>query len=431
MLVPSAFHREWITKYYRKILEKSVAEILGEPRVIRLEITSTATAANGTVAKTPPRGVNGKTTTGAVPTISRRPAVLKPPSLPEALPGADQAQTLTFIDGYDFEHFVGGPHNQLALAAARSLLENPQPDFSGMLVLGGVGLGKTHLLQATCRERKLLHPSENIAYIRGETFLNDFVAAVAKGETAVFRQRYRNLDFVCFDDLQVLRGKSQSQQEFLHTLTAWFDRGARVILAASCPTGGNLDLDPLLLSQLSSAFRVSLQTPERDTRRLIAMSKAQERGESLPEPIADFLADLPITSVRELEGAVTSLIASSRLTGLELNLRTARAVLQEEFLLVRPSCSPDRILRAICEHFEFKPLDLSSRRRPQALSFARQVAMYLLRQRTELSLSEIGALLGGRDHTTVLHGVRKIETEATEDSRVREHLSRIRTLLDS
>jgi chromosomal replication initiator protein len=341
---------------------------------------------------------------------------------------------LPLTEGYDFTRFVVGPSNQLAAAAAQSLATAPRAalDFNTLFVVGATGTGKTHLLQAAARAAAEKSDVRQVAYVRGENFLNEFVTACAQSAEAThrFRERWRNLDVVCFDDLQLLAGKCGTQQELVHTLNAWGDRGARLLFAAACAPGEQLALDPALQARLAGAYRLSLRSPDRDTRRALLAAKGRQRGEELPADVLDFLADLPTSNVRELEGALTGVLAGSKLTGTPITLRSARTALEEDALMQRPASSPDRILKAVCNHFEVTMADICSPRRPQALSFSRQAAMYLLRERTELSLSEIGALLGGRDHTTILHGIRKIEEADGSDSRVRDHLTRLRSLLE-
>lgn len=427
--VPSKFHRDWITTYYKDMLDASVAEVLKQSPAIHLEIA------------TPVLGAHPVSRDGGEAT--RDAERVKNPLGRRALDteeGAEECRLAAFstrlIEEMDFDHFVTGESNRLGQAAGLALARSnhreasTEAHFRTLLLLGAVGTGKTHLLQAICREALEHHGPEQVAYIRGESFLNDFVQALSASDMTSFRQRYRSLDFVCFDDLQVLSGKSQSQQELLHTLTAWLDRGARVVFAAACSPGGGLDLDPQLSSQLSSAFRVTLQMPGASHRRLLVQAIAQRRSIDLPEDVLDFLADLPLGSIRELEGSVTSLIAACRLTGVALSLESAQRILHVEALGYHRATSPEKILRTVCEHFEVKHSDIVSRRRPQALSFARHVVMFFLRELTELSLSEIGFMLGGRDHTTVLHGIRKIERDSKDDGRLRDHLSRIRVSLE-
>lgn len=445
LTVPSKFHRDWIATYYRDVVEGAVATVAGASRQLQLNVAHRA----GTEAARSP----------AAAAVLSAPPLRGPPlpapgapgaAFPGGLPGGAQASVvrtcadLPLTEGYDFDRFVVGASNQLAAAAGQSLAAHAVADFSILLVLGGTGVGKTHLLQAIARvaaeERgadrgagPARHESpRQVAYLRGESFINEFVTACATGAEATsrFRERWRYLDFVCFDDLQLLAGKAGTQNELLHTLSAWCDRGTRVVFAATCPSGESLPLDPALLARLTGAYRVGLRAPDRDTRRALVLSKAAGRGDVVPDDVVEFLADLPTSNVRELEGALTSVIAGAKLTDTALTLRTARASLNDDALLQRPASSPDRILKAVCQHFAVVVADLSSPRRPQALSFARQAAMFLLRERTELSLSEIGAVLGGRDHTTILHGVRKIEEAESRDNRVRDHLTRLRQLLD-
>ncbi|MSR47308.1 MAG: hypothetical protein EXS13_09625 [Planctomycetes bacterium] len=432
--VPSKFHRDWIVTYYREVVEESVAAVLGGARELHLEIGGRdgADAASH-------RGATAATAT-PVPPVAVRAAKAEParPTLVAShkFGGVRTCGDLPLTEGFDLARFVLGPNNQLAAAAARSLATAPIADFTTLFVVGSTGTGKTHLLQAAARlaaEPGNAKPAgRQVAYVRGENFVNEFVTSCAQGADAAsrFRDRWRSLDLVCFDDLQLLSGKIGTQAELVHTLNAWSDRGTRLLFAASCAPGETLNLDPALQARLSGAYRLALRAPDRDARRALLVSKSTLRGEALPADVLDFLADLPTTNVRELEGALTSVLAGAKLTGTTVSLRTARTALQDDALLQRPASSPDRILKAVCQHFEVTMADMSSPRRPQALSFARQSAMYLLRERTELSLSEIGGLLGGRDHTTILHGIRKIDAIARSDSRVRDHLNRLRGQLE-
>ena len=449
LAVPNKFHRDWIVTYYREVVEEAVASVLGSPREIHLEVARRSGSApepartSGPSAEPAARATRSENH-GEAPL--GRPGAASPPSAnrskaPAAAPigGVRTSGELPLTDGFDYDHFIVGSGNQLAAAAGRSLATDPSVDFSLLLIQGGTGVGKTHLLQAIARAaggspggRPAGSAPRAVAYLRAENFINEFVTACATSAAAAssFRERWRHLDFVCFDDLHLLAGKSGTQGELVHTLNAWCDRGTRVVFGATCPPGEAMNLDPALAARLGGAYRVSLRSPDADGRRALLIAKAKARGETLPEEVLAFLAELPTSNVRELEGALTRVIAGAKLTGVPITLRSARVALADDVLVQRPAASPDRILRAVCQHFEVTTADLCSPRRPQALSFARQTAMFLLRERTELSLSEIGGVLGGRDHTTILHGIRKIEAGATGDSRLRDHLSRLRLLLD-
>jgi chromosomal replication initiator protein len=439
--VPSKFHRDWIVTYYRDVLEEALATVLGGARELHLEVGARDAADD---QRTAPGAARGAVTTApahgkpAKSEAARAPSATPAPSSSTAHGGTNGKATgarafadLPLTDGFDFARFVIGATNQLAAAAAQSLATVVGGDFTTLYIVGATGTGKTHLLQAAARLASE-KGGRAVAYVRGENFVNEFVTACAQGAEAAsrFRDRWRGLEFVCFDDLQLLAGKVGTQAELVHTLNAWSDRGTRLIFAASCAPGDTLNLDPALQARLTGAYRLGLRSPDRDTRRALVEAKAKARGDALPDDVLDFLAELPTSNVRELEGALTSVVASAKLTHTTLTLRSARAALQDDALLQRPASSPDRILKSVCQHFEVTMADLCSPRRPQALSFARQAAMYLLRERTELSLSEIGGLLGGRDHTTILHGIRKIDEEVAGDSRVRDHLTRLRGLLD-
>ncbi len=422
--VPSKFHRDWIVTYYRDVVEESVALVLGGARELHLEVGGREGG----------DGAAARVTAPLAPPPAKAARAEAPRAPGHAKPGAVRTcGDLPLTEGYDLARFVQGPCNQLATAAAQSLATSAQVDFATLFIVGATGTGKTHLLQAVARAAAARNEGgRQVAYVRGENFVNEFVTACAQGAEAAsrFRDRWRGLDFVCFDDLQLLAGKVGTQSELVHTLNAWGDRGTRLVFAASCNPGETLNLDPALQARLAGAYRVSLRAPERETRLALVVAKAKLRGEALPADVADFLAELPTHNVRELEGALTSVLAGAKLTSSSISLKSARAALNDDSLLSRPASSPDRILKAICQHFEVTVADLCSPRRPQALSFARQAAMFLLRERTELSLSEIGAQLGGRDHTTILHGIRKIDEVAHTDSRTRDHLTRLRTMLE-
>ncbi len=426
LTVPNKFHRDWIATYYREVVERAVAEVLGGVRPVHLDVAAPLQAEPGEDAR--PAGRPRPAAARAAP----RPDAHHPPA--RAHRAAAPVRTcgdLPLTERFDFDHFVEGASNQLAAAAGRALAAASAPGFSTLFVLGATGVGKTHLLQAIARAA-VDHAPRAVAYVRAESFINEFVTACAAGAEAAskFRARWRALDFVCFDDLHLLAGKAGTQGELVQTVNEWCDRGTRVAFSASCAPGDGLNLDPALLARLSGAYRVGLRAPDRSTRHALVAAMAAAHGNAIPNDVIDFLADLPTANVRELEGALTTVIASARFTSTPISLRAARAALHDDALTQRPASSPDRIVKAVCHHFEVTPADLCSPRRPQALSFARQTAMFLLRERTELSLSEIGSVLGGRDHTTILHGVRKVDAASRADGRVRDHLSRLRQLLD-
>ena len=432
--VPSTFHRDWIATYYKETLETAVSEVFKGEHAVFLVVSPRSVTSSQLASRPQQHGSHPRSSTPPNAGAARKSARTSThpgnaTSGPKVAPSDPAAFPL--LEEMDFDHFVVGPFNQLVKAAGMDLIDkNGSSDFKTLFVVGGTGLGKTHSLQAMASLAREKFPQRRVAYIRAESFVNDFMQAIQDGETASFRDRYRNLDFVCFDDLQVLTGKERTQQEFLHTLIAWQDRSGHVVLAARSVPGEPLDLDPQLQALLASAFKVNLRPPEPAARQEIVRRKAASRGEDLAEDVVQYLAELPASNIRELEGAVTSVIASSRLGGVPITLKNVRATLQHDSMAQRPVSSPERILNVVCSHFEVKLSDLVSGRRPQALSFARQVSMFLLRERTELSLSEIGSLLGGRDHTTILHGIRKIERAVDEDNRLRDHLARIRSILD-
>src|SRR5262245_35553081 len=336
--VPSRFHRDWIVTYYREHVEKAVAEVLGSPRPIHLDVVPRDPADVAAPRRAHRPAAGGTASTANVGVQAPPPRAAPPPA---AAPRV--ASDLPLTEGFDFESLVVGGCNQLATAAGHSLAQSSACDFELLLVVGGTGLGKTHLLQAVARAAQAQRPGRAVAYVRAENFIHDFMQVMGTGEanrsaaSTQFREKWRRLDFICFDDLHLLAGKVGTQQELLHTLNAWHDRGTRVVFAANGAPGDNLNLEPGLLARLSGAFRVNLRMPDVDTRRELVLAKARSRGEALPADVVSFLAELPASTVRELEGALTSVIAGSRLTGTPISLRSARMALQDDLLLQRPA----------------------------------------------------------------------------------------------
>lgn len=316
---------------------------------------------------------------------------------------------------YTFEQFVVGPSNRLAQAACVAVCGQLGTLYNPLFVHGASGLGKTHLLQATCAE--VLHgaPGRNAVYVTCETFVNDLVQAIATGQLQAFRERARQTDLLVVDDVQFLANREFSQEEIFHTFNTLYHSGRQIILSADSSPAEIPTLEDRLISRFNWGLVVQIDPPNRETRQAILHKKARLRGVEIPDEVIDIIAENGQPNIRLLEGALTRLITAVQLEGKPLSVETAREVLAKfETREPRPLRLGD-ILDLVSSHFGIRVQDLLSRKRTRSISHPRQVAMYLARKLTTMSLEEIGAHFGGRDHSTVLHAERAIETDRATD----------------
>ncbi|MBX3460660.1 MAG: chromosomal replication initiator protein DnaA [Planctomycetes bacterium] len=350
----------------------------------------------------------------------------KTPTLSQTLaPGSSEFLTSSQLQsGLDFGHFVVGPSNQLAAAAAQAVSENPGKTYNPLFIHGGVGLGKTHLLTAIAR--KLLPRMPKIRMMSCEEFVNRFVSALKAGSTAAFRQELRECDALLIDDIHFLAGKEQTQEEFFHTFNHLFQLGKQICLTSDSVPRDIPNLEDRLISRFHWGLAVKVEAPCTETRMAIVRKKAELRGIEVPDEVVHFLAENIVTNVRELEGAVVQLTALSGMSKRPINLQLAHEALRH---LVKAKPAPariatDDIIEVVCEHYNVRLNDLLSQRRTKNLAFPRHVAMYLTKELTQLTLTEIGSFFGGRDHSTVLHAINKIKGLRLKDPDLRSELER-------
>ncbi len=324
-------------------------------------------------------------------------------------------EQLRLNPNYTFDNFVVAPSNRLAHAACSAACEAPGRAYNPLFLHSTVGLGKSHLLQAVCHRLLMRLEKIQILYLSCESFVNQFIASVERGELEQFRYRYRHLDVLVIDDIHFLADKERTQEEFFHTFNTLYQSQRQVILSSDSPPHEIPHLEERLVSRFKWGLVARLDKPSFETRVAIVTKKARLRGADLPEEVIRFVARTIDTNVRELEGAVTRVAAHTQLTGTPITLDTAREVLMD-LLPKRPReiTVPD-IIAAVVRRFSIRVADLQSRRRNKSISEPRQIAMYLSRRMTKLSLQEIGGYFGGRDHTTVLHANRKIQGLAKSD----------------
>lgn len=331
---------------------------------------------------------------------------------------------------FTFERFVVGTANRTTYAAAQAVAENPAGAYNPLLVYGGVGLGKTHLLQAVahaCRARGLA-----AVYVPSEAFVNDLVDAIRQRTTAMFRDKYRKVDVLLVDDIQFLSGKESTQEEFFHTFNALYTHNKQIVLASDRHPRELATLEDRLRSRFAGGLVLDIQPPEFETRVAIVESWAQERAVRLPRSVSELLAERASGNIRELEGMFTQVVAQVQLTGQPVTLALAEralALYDRPRAHRRPAVTLAQIVDATAAHHGLAAKDLTGKRRAARINHARQVAMYLARELTDLSLPQIGAGMGGRSHTTILHGYNKVADLMAEDPLFRQELAALRDAL--
>jgi len=327
---------------------------------------------------------------------------------------------------YTFENFVVGSGNRHAHAYSLAVANSPAKTYNPLFIYGGVGLGKTHLIQAICHQIKNSAPSGiKICYISSEKFTNELIDAIQHHSTAAFRQKYRNVDVLVIDDIHFIAGKESTQEEFFHTFNTLYDAHKQIVFSSDRPPKEIANLQERLVSRFGWGLTTDIQPPDLETRVAILKKKIEREPVSVPDEVIFFIAQLIKTNVRELEGALIRTIAYSLLEEAPVTLQLAKEVLKDLLKEPKKLVTVDFIQRSIAEEFGMTLQDIKSKRRNKQVVFPRQIAMYLSRELTELSLPEIGELFGGKDHTTVLHSYNKIKEELLRNAELKERLEKI------
>ncbi|RYZ96021.1 MAG: chromosomal replication initiator protein DnaA, partial [Moraxellaceae bacterium] len=330
---------------------------------------------------------------------------------------------------FTFKSFVEGKSNQLGLAAAMQVAENPGGSYNPLFIYGGVGLGKTHLMHAVGNALITKKPTAKVVYLHSERFVADMVKALQLNAINDFKRYYRSVDALLIDDIQFFAGKERSQEEFFHTFNALLEGGQQIILTCDRYPKEISGLEERLKSRFGWGLTVAVEPPELETRVAILMKKADQAHMNLPHDAAFFIGQRIRSNVRELEGALKRVIANAHFTGREISIDLVRESLKDLLALQDRLVSVDNIQRVVAEYYKIKVADLLSKRRSRSVARPRQVAMYLAKDLTNHSLPEIGDLFGGRDHTTVLHACRKIKELLDSSADIREDVKNLlRTL---
>jgi len=330
---------------------------------------------------------------------------------------------------FTFEAHIGGKSNQLARAAARQVGENPGKAYNPLFLYGGVGLGKTHLMQAAGNMVLHNNPSAKVVYVHSERFVADMVKALQHNAISEFKRYYRSLDALLIDDIQFFSGKEHSQEEFVHTFNTLLEGQRQVIITSDRFPKEITGVQERLISRFGSGLTVPIDPPELETRVAILQHKATIKGVHLSDDVAFFIARQIRSNVRELEGALHRLVASSGFTGRPIDIELTREALRDLLVFQERRVTVQNIQKTVAEYFKMRVSDLHSKRRNRQITRPRQIAMALSKELTSMSLPEIGDAFGGRDHTTVLHAQRKVKELIGSDARVREDYQNLQRIL--
>src|SRR6059058_4368357 len=411
---PNAVVRDWIIAHYADVLKDSLGEHqLGQ---YRIEWSLAMSESRDRLERDPP-GIESRDDVRVAPsTIPDGETRLFVETTPSAL-----------NERYTFSSFVVASCNRFAHAAAKAVADAPGKTYNPLYLYGGVGLGKTHLIQAIGHSIRIARPDLQVAYLSLERFMNELINAIRYGydKTRIFRERYRSIDVLLIDDIQFIAGKERTQEEFFHTFNALYDGQKQIVITSDCPPRDINSIEERLRSRFEWGLIADIQPPDLETKIAILQKKAENDRFMLPDDVAEYIARAIKSNVRELEGALTRLMAYASLTGVTISLGTAQQVLRNIIASQEKRVTIDLIQKRVSEHYNLREQDLKVRSNTRAIAFPRQVAMYIVKQLTTASLPEIGRQFGGKHHTTVLHSINKIEELRRSDKDLNRTITRL------
>ncbi len=422
--VPNHFKRDWIRRQYAARIEAILTDLAGQPT--RLELSLSARE---------PSGVAGAAPAGAAAAVTQQLAVLPVESgaasrptpapstnaimLPSQAPAASKHRINPQLT---FDTLVPGRANQMARTAALHVAGAPGVTYNPLFIYGGVGLGKTHLIHAVGNALLKDRPDARVLYLHAEQFISDVVKNYQRKTFDELKAKYHSLDLLLIDDVQFFAGKDRTQEEFFNAFEALLAKKAHIIMTSDTYPKGLVDIDERLTSRFDAGLTVAIEPPELEMRVAILIKKAEAEGTPMPEDVAFFVAKNVRANVRELEGALRKVLAYAKFSHKEISINLAREALKDLLSIQNRQIGVENIQKTVADFYKIKVADMYSKKRPASIARPRQIAMYLAKELTQKSLPEIGELFGGRDHTTVLHAVRKIGGERQKNTELNQQL---------
>lgn len=404
--VPNRFVLDWVKENYSKLIQKILSELSAV--TYRLQFTVDSKSRDNL----PKRTTNVET---AKPVVVKEKPVVN-----------NHSADINLNRKYTFEEFVAGSSNQFAYAAAMAVANNPATTYNPLFIYGGVGLGKTHLANAIGNAILKKSPHMRICYYTSEKFMNELINSLRYNRMDEFRNKFRSMDVILIDDIQFIAGKERTQEEFFHTFNALYESHKQIIVTSDKFPKDIPGLEERLRSRFEWGLIADIQPPDVETKLAILKMKAEQNSIKLPEDVALFLANSICNNVRELEGYLIRIGAYASLTDIPVSLEMAREVLKDILVERNRELSVEEIIKRVSIHFNMKISDMKSAKRLKAVVLPRQIAMYLARQLTSSSYPEIGDRFGGKDHSTIIHAIRKIEKLMVEDFQLRSTIENLR-----
>ncbi|MBN1664534.1 MAG: chromosomal replication initiator protein DnaA [Deltaproteobacteria bacterium] len=406
--VPNKFFKDWISDHYIPIIKETLNAVTSVDYNIDFIV----------------KNDDGQAGTGPGKKAARSIA------LKDIRPGATMKNLPTLNPNYCFERFVVGSSNQLAHAAALAVAERPGKSYNPLFIYGGVGLGKTHLLNAIGMQSLVLYPAMNVVYVSSEEFMNELINSIRYDKMQMFREKYRNIDCLLIDDIQFIAGKERTQEEFFHTFNTLHDTGRQIVVTSDKFPKDIPNLENRLRSRFEWGLIADIQPPEVETKMAIIEKKAQESNVHLPQNVSHFIASSAESNIRELEGFLVRISAYASLTGRTIDLELVKEVLKKIMRQnEKAEITIEDIIKTVTGHFGLKLSDIKSQKKNKNLVLARQVSMFLARKLTDASFPDIGEKIGGRDHSTVIYANNKIKKQLSTDEKLRQAMDSIEKTL--